>query len=216
MQVRFWGGMAGSGSPAHWSKIRSQNVPAISPCMGKTPNMIYCYQDPACITVRPVRRFTSWMLKRMNIASLILLIFTMLHVLWTKWITFIFFSVQWLLEISLTPQTLISIRFMHRSKVLPNMSGAVLLKLSTWPLFLICCIGLPVVKKNGVLVHLYRIVIALSCLPSDLQPSPALLWKKRFAMACRFCYYQLVKPARLPQLVLPALLHKLYRKLLQV
>jgi trimethylamine--corrinoid protein Co-methyltransferase len=102
MLVRFWGMMAGSGFPAHWSKIRSQNVPAISTCMGKIPNMIYCYQDPACITERPVRRFTSWMWKRMNIASLILLIFTTLPALLTKWIISIFFSVQWLLETSST------------------------------------------------------------------------------------------------------------------
>ena len=165
MLVRFWGMMAGSGFPAHWSKIRSQNVPEISTCMGKIQNMIYCYQDPACITERPVRRFTSWMLKKMNIASLILLIFTMLPALLTKWITSIFSSVQWLLETSSTPQTLISIRFMHRSKALPNMLGAVLLKLSIWLLFLICCTKLLAVKKSGELVHLYPIVIALSCLP---------------------------------------------------
>ena len=49
---------------------------------------------------------------------------------------------------SSTPQTLISIRFMHRSKALPNMLGAVLLKLSIWLLFLICCTKLLAVKKK--------------------------------------------------------------------
>ena len=85
---------------------------------------------------------------------IILLIFTMLPALLTKWITSIFSSVQWLLETSSTPQTLISIRFM-----------SVLLKLSIWLLFLICCTKLLAVKKSGELVHLYPIVIALSCLP---------------------------------------------------
>ena len=208
--------MAGSGFPAHWSKIRSPNVLVISPDTGKTLNMIKCYQDRLCIKARPVRRFTLWMRKRMNIASLTLLIFTTLHVLWITWITCIFFSVQSLLETSSTLQILILIRFMRRSKALPNMLGVVLLKLSIWLLFLICCTKLLAVKKSGELVHLYPIVIALSCLPSDLQPGPALLWKKRFVIAYRFYYYRLVWLARLPRLVLPALLHKLYRKLLQV
>ena len=90
----------------------------------------------------------------------------------------IFSSVQWLLETSSTPQTLISIRFMHRSKALPNMLGAVLLKLSIWLLFLICCTKLLAVKKSGELVHLYRNCFVVPPLRFATES-----WKKRFVNA---------------------------------
>ena len=117
------GMMAGSGFPAHWSKIRCPNVLVISPYgqnskhdLMLSGSRVHYGTAGAAVHVVDVEK---------NEYRLILLIFTTLHVLWITWITSIFFSVQWLLETSSTPQTLISM-FMRRSKALPNTLVAVL------------------------------------------------------------------------------------------